>query len=123
MIVFALLYGTYWYASSRFNFADTLAYAHKNQQKKWAPAAEYYVGLVYYQRAEYPRAQEAFTQLVTDYSTGPYVGAGLRRLASAAEENRDYVTARQSLQRFLDEFPDDKERRAAEQKMEYIKFK
>jgi len=123
IVVFAILYGTYWYASSRFNFADTLVYARKNPQAKWAPAADYYVGLVYYQRAEYPKAQEAFTQLLTDYSTGPYTASGLRRLASAAEENRDYETARQSLTRFIEEFPDHKERKAAEQKLDMIKFK
>ena len=123
IVVFALLYGVYWYASSRFNFANTLVYAHNNQQAKWAPAAEYYIGLVYYQRAEYPKAQEAFTQLLTDFSTGPYTARGLRRLASSAEENRDFGIARQSLTRFIEEFPDDKERRAAEARLDMIKFK
>lgn len=121
--VFAVLYGTYWYASNRFNFADTLVYAKKNPQASWAPAADYYVGLVYYQRAEYDKAEEAFTQLLTDYSTGPYTTRGLMRLAAAAEENRHYDVARQSLQRIVDEYPDDKNRRAAEQKLEMIKFK
>jgi TolA-binding protein len=123
LVIAAILYGTYWYASARFNFADTLVYARKNPQAKWAPAADYYVGLVYYQRGEYPKAQEAFTQLLTDYSTGPYTAAGLRRLASAAEQNRDFETSRQSLQRFITEFPDHKERRAAEAKFEMIKFR
>lgn len=123
VIFFAILYGIYWYASEKFSFEGTLAYAHNNQHKKWAPAAEYYVGLVYYQRAEYPKAQEAFTMLLTDFSTGTYTASGLWRLASAAEENRDYETARQSLTRLLEEFPDYKERKAAERKLEYIKFK
>jgi TolA-binding protein len=123
IFIVAVLYGTYWYASRRFNFADTLVYAKKNPQASWAPAADYYVGLVYYQRAEYPKAQEAFTQLVTDYSTGPYTAKGLLRLSSAAEENRDWAVARQSLERFIEEFPDDKNKAAAEQRLEIIKFK
>ncbi|MDD5304837.1 MAG: tetratricopeptide repeat protein [Elusimicrobia bacterium] len=123
IFVFAVLYGTYWYASRHYNFSDTLIYAKKNPQASWAPAVDYYVGLVYYQRAEYPKSQEAFTQLLTDYSTGPYTAKGLLRLSSAAEENRDYEVARQSLQRFLEEFPDHKDRRVAEQRLEYIKFK
>ncbi len=123
IFVGAVLYGTYWYASNRFNFADTLVYARKNPQASWAPAVDYYVGLVYYQRAEYPKAQEAFNQLLTDYSTGPYTAKGLMRLSATAEENRDYEVARQSLQRFIEEFPDHKDKRVAEQKLDMIKFK
>lgn len=123
MVIAAVLYGTYWYASRNFKFADTLTYARKNPQASWAPAADFYVGLVYYQRADYPKAQEAFTQLLTDYSTGPYTARGLLRLASAAEENRDYTVARQSLERFLEEFPDHKHKQLAEQRLETIKFK
>lgn len=121
--VFAVLYGTYWYASNRFDFADTLVYARKNPQASWAPAADYYVGLVYYQRTEYVKSQEAFTQLLTDYSTGPYTSRGLMRLSQVAMDNKDYETARQSLTRFLEEFPDHKERNIAEKRLEYIKFK
>lgn len=121
--VFAVLYGMYWYASNRFDFADTLVYARKNPQASWAPAADYYVGLVYYQRTEYVKSQEAFTQLLTDYSTGPYTSRGLMRLSQVAMDNKDYETARQSLTRFLEEFPDHKERNIAEKRLEYIKFK
>ncbi|MDP3542977.1 MAG: tetratricopeptide repeat protein [Elusimicrobiota bacterium] len=123
IFVVAVLYGTYWYASRHYNFSDTLVFARKNPQAKWAPAAEYYVGLVYFQRAEYPKAQEAFTQLLTDFSTGPYTAKGLMRLAASAEENRDFEVARQSLTRFLEEFPDHKDKKIAERRLEYIKFK
>ena len=121
--VFAVLYGTQWYASRHFNFADTLVYAKKHPQASWAPAADYYVGLVYYQRAEYAKSLEAFTQLHADYTTGPYTAKGLLRLAAAAEETRDYGVARQSLERFIEEFPDHKDKRIAEHRLESIKFK
>ena len=123
IFVAAVLYGTYWYASRHFNFADTLVYAKKYPQASWAPAVDYYVGMVYYQRADYPKAQEAFTQLLTDYSTGPYTARGLQRLAVVAQENRDYELARQTLQRFVEEFPDHRDRQNAEKRLEVIKFR
>jgi len=123
IFVAAVLYGTYWYASARFNFSDTLVYAKKNPSASWAPAADYYVGLVYFQRAEYVKSQEAFTQLLTDYTTGPYTSRGLMRLSQVAMENRDWAVARQSLERFIEEFPDHKEKNIAEKRLEYIKFK
>jgi TolA-binding protein len=123
IVVAAVLYGSYWYATRHFNFADALAYARKHPQASWAPAMDYYVGLAYYQRAEYAKSQEAFTQLLTDYSTGPYTAKGLLRLSSAAEENRDWPVARQSLERFIEEFPDHKDKPIAEKRLEVIKFK
>ncbi len=123
IFVAAVLYGTYWYASNHFNFSDTLVYARKNPSASWAPAADYYVGLVYFQRGEYAKSQEALTQLLTDYSTGPYTSRGLMRLSQVAMENRDWPVARQSLERFIEEFPDHKERSTAEKRLEYIKFK
>jgi outer membrane protein assembly factor BamD (BamD/ComL family) len=123
IFVFAVLYGTYWYASSRFNFADTLVYAKKNQYASWSQSTYYYVGLVYYQRAEYVKSQDAFNQLVTDFSTGPYVAKGLVYLSRAAEENRDWPVARQSLERFIEEFPDHKDKPAAIQRLDIIRIK
>ena len=122
-VVLAVLYGMQWYVSRHFRLEDTLVYARKNPQASWAPALDYYVGIIYYQSTEYAKSQEAFTQLVTDYSTSPYVAKGLIRLSLAAEENRDWPMARQSLERFIEEFPDDKKRRFAEQRLVLIKFK
>lgn len=123
IFAFAVLYGTYWYASNRFNFADTLVYAKKNQYASWSQSTYYYVGLVYYQRTEYAKSQDAFNQLVTDFSTGPYVAKGLIYLARTAEENRDWPVARQSLERFIEEFPDHKDKPAAIHRLDIIKFK
>lgn len=121
--IFAVLYGTYWYASNHFNFSDTLVYAKKNPSASWAPAVDYYVGLVYLQRDEYGKSQEAFTQLLTDYSTGPYTSRGLMRLSQVAIHNRDWPVARQSLERFIQEFPDHPERPIADQRWDFVKFK
>lgn len=123
MIVAGALYGVYWYASNRFDFKDTLVWAHKHQYSTWAPAVDYYVGVVYFQRNQPGNAQEALTQLVTDHSTGAYTAKGLLLLSSAAQENRDYEVARQTLARFIEEFPDHKEKPVAEKRLEIIRLK
>lgn len=123
MIVAAVVYGSYWYVSNHFNFDDGLAYAHRHQYATWAPAVDYYIGVVYFQRTQPAKAQAALTQLVTDHSTGPYTAKGLQLLATAAQENRDFEVARQTLERFITEFPDHKDRGVAEKRLEIIKFK
>lgn len=122
-IIFACCYGVYWYSSRHFDFDKTLVYAKKNPTAAWAPAADYYAGLVYYQRTDYPKAQGAFTQLLTDYPTSHYAPKALLRLSEVAIENRDYQTARESLERFLEEYPQHKERNLAEKRLEVVKFK
>ncbi|MBI3289660.1 MAG: hypothetical protein HYZ74_09105, partial [Elusimicrobia bacterium] len=68
-------------------------------------------------------AEEAFAQLLTDYSTGTYVASALLRRSEVAMENRNWQIARESLERFLQEFPDHKGRSLAEQRLEVVKFK
>ena len=123
LIAIGLLYGTYWYAKTHVKLDDALVYVKKNPQASWAPAADYYVGVVYQQRGQYGKAQEAFTQLVTDYSTSTYAASGLRRLSAVAEENRDWPTAKQSLERYIEEFPNNKEIDHVRERWELIKFK
>ncbi len=123
LIAMALLYGSYWYASTHYKFDDVLIYAKKNPQASWAPAVDYYVGAIYIQRGDFRKAQAAFTQLLTDNSTGTYTAQGLRRLSEVAEENRDWPTARQSLERYIEEFPSNKEIEQVKQRLELIKFK
>ena len=112
--------GVWWYASHRFNFSDAMSYAQKHPNASWAPAVEYSVGLVYYQRSDYQKAEDAFTQLLTDFPTGQYEARGLLRLSEAAEENRDYTTAKETVARYLEEFPDGPDRRTAERRKELL---
>ena len=115
-----LIGGLWWYATHRFNFSDAMAYAKKNPTASWAPGVEYSIGLVYYQRADYPKAQEAFTQLLTDFPTGQYQARGLLRLSEVAEDNRDYETAKETLDHFLADFPDHPERAMAQKRRELL---
>jgi outer membrane protein assembly factor BamD (BamD/ComL family) len=112
--------GIWWYASQRFNFSDVMVYTRKHLNASWAPAAEYYVGLVYYQRADYGKAQETFTQLLTDFPTGPYEARGLMRLSEAAEENRDWPTSKDAVDRYLEEFPDGPDKQTIERRKELL---
>lgn len=121
LIFFALIVGgVWWYATHKFNFADTMTYAQKHPQASWAPAVEYSIGMVYYQRADYPKAQETFTQLLTDFPTGQYEARGLLRLSEVAEENRDWQTAKETLDHFLADFPDHPDRNVAIKRRELL---
>ena len=118
-----LLYGAYWYASRRWDFKDTLVLTHKNPSKSWSAPANYWIGMVYYQRADYEMADQAFAQLLVDHSTSTYVPKTLLRRSEVAISRRDWPTARESLERFLNDYPDDKQRNIAEQRLEVVKFK
>ncbi|MDX6769259.1 MAG: outer membrane protein assembly factor BamD [Elusimicrobiota bacterium] len=120
IVVIALLYGGYWYASRHYDFQTALVYAKKNPSPKLAPAIDYYVGLAYYQRAEFGKSQEAFTQLLTDYPTGQYTDKALLRLSEVAMENKDYDAARFALTRFKEEFPDHPQRQIADKRYELL---
>lgn len=115
-----LVGGVWWYATHRFNFSDAMDYAKKHPQSSLSPRIEYSVGMVYYQRADYPKAQEAFAQLLTDFPTGQYAARALLRLSEVAEENRDYATEKDVLDRFLSDFPDHPDRMIAQKRRELL---
>jgi outer membrane protein assembly factor BamD (BamD/ComL family) len=108
LLVVGILYGAWWYVSKHYEFHDTLEYAKKHPESTWAEPADYYVGLVYYQRADYPKAQEAFAQLLTQYPTGSYESNGLFYLEDAAESNRDWEAANTAAKQYVDDFPNGK---------------
>lgn len=123
LIVAGLLYGAYWYADSRYDFHDTFTYAKTHEYHPQSQRTMYYVGLVYYQRAEFEKSKEVLGTLVNDYSTGTYVAPALFRLSEVAQETRDWPLARQSLERFISEYPNDKKINMAVQRLEIVKFK
>lgn len=120
LVVAALLYGGYWYARRHYDFQTALEYAKKNPSPRLAPAIDYYVGLAYYQRAEFEKSQAAFTQLLADYPTGYYADKALLRLSEVAVENKDIETARAALTRFKTEFPQHPQRHIAEKRLEML---
>jgi len=99
-----------------------LVYAQKHPAASWAQPADYYVGLVYYQRTDYPKAQEAFTQLLTDFPTGYYEESGLFYLEDSAEEIRDYNEARTRVQQYIDDFPNGKYIEVMRKRLELLNY-
>ncbi|MBI5631415.1 MAG: tetratricopeptide repeat protein [Elusimicrobia bacterium] len=124
VLIVLSLWGAYYYATRKvqFKFHDSLEYAKKNPQAKWAPSLDYYVGMAYYQRSEYPQAQEAFTQLLTDYPTSQYAPKALLYLAEVAERNSDWEAAKAALSRFIDKNPDNPKAETMKKKLELIKY-
>jgi TolA-binding protein len=122
LLVVLGLYGAWWYVSKHYEYHDTLAYAKKNPASAWAQPTDYYVGLAYYQRADYPHAQEAFTQLLTDYPTGHYQASGLFYLEDAAEYNRDWETANTMAKQYVEDFPDGKYVDVMRKKVELLHY-
>lgn len=112
--------GVWWYASHRFNFSDALAYAHNHPKAAWAPKVEYSVAMVYFQRADYEKAQETFNLLLTDFPNSEYEGRALLRLSEAAEENRDWQASKEAVAKYLEEFPDAPDRVMVERRKELL---
>lgn len=120
MLIAVLVGGGCWYAAKRISFRDTLAYTHKNAGKPWADRANYSIGLIYFQRRDFDKSQEAFTQLLSDQPTTQFKARALLRLSEVAENRRDFETARQSLRAFLEEFPGHSGRQIAEKRLELL---
>lgn len=117
------LYGAYHYAGKKIDVPEPLAYAKKHPQAKWAPALDYYAGLYHYQRSDYPKAQQAFTQLLTDYPTCQYAPGALYRLGDAAEFNHDWGAAKEALERYVEEFPQERNADVARKKLDLLKYR
>jgi outer membrane protein assembly factor BamD (BamD/ComL family) len=113
-------WGAWHYAAPHLTMAAAMDYAHKNQDKPWAATLAYSVGWFYYQRANYPKAQEALSSFVNDFQAGPHTATGLVRLSEAAEENHDYAAARAALDRYLHDYPDDPDRNMAQQRRDMM---
>lgn len=108
------------YAAPRLTAAAAMDYAHKNSQKPWAGTLAYSIGWFYYERANYPKAQEALSSFVNDFPAGSHTATGLLRLSEAAEENHDYPGARAALDWYLKDYPDDSQRNIASQRRELL---
>lgn len=122
-IIIAVLYAGYNYVGKHYQFHDTLVYAKKHPDPRYAPAIDYYVGLVYYQRTQYHKAQEAFTQLLEDYPTAQYMPKALLRLEDSAEYNDDWPTARMAAQKYIEDYPSDKDIDIMKHRLEMLNYR
>jgi TolA-binding protein len=117
------LWGCYYYSSRHLNLENSARFVSTHKNASWAPRAAYYIAVVYEQRENYPKAQEAFSQLLTDYPTCQYAPSALIKLDSAAENNADWETAKSSLVRYLEEFPDAPQKELATKRLEMLRYK
>lgn len=122
-----ILIGGWQYVSKRVKLEDTLAWSKKNPGNQYADDVNYYVGLVYYQRSDYPRAQQAFQQLLQDHATSPHIAPALVKLEDSAEGNHDWEVARLAvdtyLNRYEEDFPKDKSKEIMEKRAEHLKMR
>lgn len=125
--IVVLVIAAVWYGWQRYGGVvtanDPLAYTAEHKNEKWADEANYYTGVYYYSRSDYPKAQRAFSQLLADQATSQYVEKGLMYLADTAEQNREFGTARDALVKYLEDYPQGKERERAKSKLEFIQYK
>ena len=121
MILLAL-YGAYYYVSKKYEFHDTLEYAKAHPEKSNSAAIEYYVGFVYYQRSDYPKAKEAFAALLEQHPTDYYVEKSLMMYDDAAEYTFDWDTAKMVLQKYVDDYPDGKKIELAKSRLDMVKY-
>lgn len=128
LIVIALIYGAFHYVSKNYKFDDILTWAHNNPGSKYADHVNYYVGLAYYQRADYPKSQQALMQLFVDQSTmSVHLGPALVRLEDSAEGNHDWETAKMATDKYFelreDYFPKEKNLEIMQRRQEGLKMK
>ncbi|MCX5788115.1 MAG: tetratricopeptide repeat protein [Elusimicrobia bacterium] len=118
-----ILIGLGWYVRQHYTFRDVLAYAKSHPSQSASPALDYYSGMGFYLREDYDGAIEAFGQLLTDYPTCQYAPTALVRLSSSYMERNRWSEAKETLEKFIEQFPDDKNRPLVDQKYEYVKYK
>lgn len=122
-LILLALYGSYYYVSKHYKFDDTLAYAQKNPGSKMSAPTQYWVGMVYYQRADYEKAKAAFSSLLEQHPTNYYyIEKALIPYDDAAGYTFDWGTSKMVLQKYIDEFPEGKKVDLAKKRLELVKY-
>jgi TolA-binding protein len=121
-IAVVALYALFYWVSTRYDVQDSLAFAKKNPDSKLSAPVEYYVGMAYYQRSEYKKAQQAFTALLEQHPTHYYAQRALVPLSEAAQHNFDWGTARDALQKYIDEYPNGRNAKLARQRLDLLNY-
>jgi TolA-binding protein len=116
------LYGGYYYFGRHVSLDSSLRYVSRNKGASWAPRANYVIGFLYHQREEHDKAKAAFTQLLTDYPTCQFAAPGLFYLEDSAESTRDWQTAKEALERYLEEHPDGKKIEIMRKRREMLRY-
>lgn len=117
------VYGVYIYGMKYVNLDAPVAYAKKTPGSPWAPKINYYAGMAYYQRSEYPKSQALFMQLLLDHPTSQKLPKALIWLGDSASNNHDYDTAKMAMALYIEKFPDGKDIEIAKSRLDMLKYK
>ena len=120
LVYLLVMIGAWWYADRNYNREAILARAHRSPAAAWASPAVYWIALSYYARDDNQLSLKALNQLLEDDPKGRYAPRALLRLSEVDQELRNNAGAREALERFLSEFPDDPERATAEKRRNAI---
>lgn len=121
-ILMTAIAGIY-YIQTHYHLKDVLSYSHRHPNRVISPKLDYYVGMAYYMRSRHPESVAAFQQLLTDYPTCQYAPGGLLRMGQSQEELGRWAEAREAYQRYLEEFPEGRQKGLVQRKYEALKFK
>lgn len=121
-IALALLIGGVYYVRNHYDYEDMLTVAAKDEGNPRSEQIEYYVGLIYYARGDYPRSTKAFDQLLLNHPTSYYAPKALARAGMAYREQNKYDEAREMYAKYLTYFPDHAMKGVVHQRWEHIKF-
>ncbi|MDD5658287.1 MAG: tetratricopeptide repeat protein [Elusimicrobia bacterium] len=115
-------WGGYYYLAHHCKFDDGIEFVSRHKDAAWAPRANYLIGMVYEQREDYPKAQDAFSRLLTAYPTCQYAADALLKMGLAAEHNGDWDTAKSALARYAEEHPDGGKIELARKRLELLRY-
>lgn len=123
LIALVLVIGLIAFIRSRYTFDDVLEYSKAHPHPTYSPMAEYYVGMAYYMRSDYPNCVKAFDQLLACTTCHPYGPKGLLRLGTCHEEQNHWAEARAAYERYFEFYPEGREKGMIQSKYDFIKFK
>lgn len=111
------------YINSRYTLEDAVSYAKTHPDPSMSPRIEAYVGGLQYMRSEYPKALNAYEQMLTDYPTCQYAPKALLRVGTIYQERNDFAKAREAYEKYIEQFPEGANIDTVKKKYEFIKFK
>lgn len=112
-----------WYVNTHYTFRDALQLVKQRPHPTVSPMIDYYVGTGAFMKEDYDVAIDAYNQLLADYPTTQYTTDAMYRLATCYIERQRWEDGRRILEWYFEVYPNDKRRKDAEAKYEYIKFK
>ena len=124
LVICVIVIASISYIKNHYTFRDVLAYSKKSQDPKWSPKIDYYIGTYHFFRDNSDEALYAYNQLLRWCNTcQPYTPETLNRIGDIHKDHNRWELARVFYLRFMEEFPQHRNKDLVERKYEYIKFR